>query len=149
MLWNCKIKYVGSEEWVEEIRVSEGALQLDTKDIQAAVSTRLTYTVKDTAIPPTIFKSWRDGKTYISPTWIEVHPETTKDDIVWIPFQPKPKPEEKKKFQFESSSEKGMFYTVRVNGIKITCDCPGVWRAKDRTCKHMKQVRQELGLQKA
>ena len=151
MLWNCKIKYEGSDEWVDEIRVSDGPLRLDTKNITASIVTRLTYTVKDTVIPPMIYKSYQDHKTYIVPVWMEVHPDTTRDDIVWERFKPKPQeqPAEKKTFQFESSSDKSVFYTVRVNGTKVTCNCPGVWRAKDRTCKHMKQVRQELGLQKA
>lgn len=149
MLWKCKIKYEGSNEWIEEIRVSDGPLSLNTKNITASIVTRLTYTVKDTVIPPMIYKSYQDNKTYIVPVWMEVHPETTQDDIVWERFKPKLKeqPDEKKTFQFESSSEKGIFYVVKVNGTKVTCNCPGVWRSKNHECKHMKQVKQELGLQ--
>jgi hypothetical protein len=150
MLWKCKIKYIGSEEWVEEIRVSDGPLHLDTKNIQSSITTRLTYKIKTSLIPPTILKSIQDGKTYVVPMWLEVHPETTQNDLIWERFKPKPKeqPVEKKTFQFESSSDKGIFYVVKVNGTKVICNCPGVWRSKDRECKHMKQVKQELGLQK-
>ena len=150
MLWKCKIKYEDSNEWIEEIRVSNGPLQLNTKNITASIVTRLTYIVKNTIIQPIVYKSYQNDKTYIVPVWMEVHPETTQDDIIWERFKPKPKeqPSEKKTFQFESSSDKGTFYVVKVNGTKVMCNCPGVWRSKDRTCKHMKQVKQELGLQK-
>ena len=144
MLWKCQIKYEGTNEWVEEIRVSNGPLQLDTKNITSSIVTRLTYTVKNTAITPMVYKSHQDHKTYIVPIWMEVHPETTNEDIIWD--RPKLKPKEQV-FQFESSSEKGMFYKVKVVGTKVTCDCQGVWRVKDRNCKHMKQVKKELGLQ--
>ncbi len=46
-------------------------------------------------------------------------------------------------WMFESSSGDG-FYKVRQNGLKLTCTCPGSWRAADRRCKHIKQVENEL-----
>jgi hypothetical protein len=44
---------------------------------------------------------------------------------------------------FESSSGDG-FYQVIENMGKLKCNCPGTWRAKDRRCKHIKEVEQEL-----
>jgi hypothetical protein len=30
----------------------------------------------------------------------------------------------------------------------LKCNCPGTWRAKDRRCKHIKEVEKELGIVK-
>jgi len=98
---------------------------------------RFKYTHEHT-YPPTIFQS--NGKTYIVPGWQEVLPETTLNDIEWIkPEIVKVKPE-KNEWLFESSSDPGHFYRVRQTGTKFTCNCPGVWRSKDRRCKHIKEV---------
>jgi len=35
------------------------------------------------SLPPALFTSTLDGKKYIVPTWIEVEPDTTLDDIEW------------------------------------------------------------------
>ena len=82
------------------------------------------------------------GKKFLTPDWIEVHSQTTLADIkhepviVEVPIQ-------KNEWMFESSSGDG-FYKVRQNGLKLTCTCPGSWRAKDRRCKHIKEVENEL-----
>jgi len=81
-----------------------------------------------------------DGKKYLLPMWKEVHPQTTYNDINWIKPEIKKIEPEKNTWKFESSSEPGHFYTVRKSGLKYTCNCPGVWRSKDRRCKHIKQV---------
>ena len=47
-------------------------------------------------------------------------------------------------YKFESKSEPGSFYVVRVIGDKVKCNCAGQYRAKDRQCKHMKEVIQKL-----
>ena len=79
-----------------------------------------------------------NGKRYLTPDWIEVHPQTTYADIVYnAPVVEEPKV--KNEWMFESSSGDG-FYRVRQNGLKLTCSCPGAWRAKDRKCKHIKAV---------
>jgi hypothetical protein len=113
---------------------------------------RFKYTYEHPILPPSIIKSVVTGKTYIVPAWMEVLPETTLNDIEWI------KPEIKKtsqsvdskpattEYKFESKSEPGSFYVVRVTGDKVKCNCAGQYRAKDRQCKHMKEVRQKLGL---
>ena len=94
--------------------------------------------------PPTLFTSPRDGQKYIVPTWQKVLPETTLNDINWIkPEITKPEPE-KNTWKFESSSAPGSFYFVRQNGARLTCTCSGSWRAKDRRCKHIKEVESKL-----
>lgn len=88
-------------------------------------------------------------KTVIMPAGIECHPETTLEDIVVIDNSPevKPKPREKRTWKFDSASSDGL-YTVRENMGKLSCNCMGVWRAKDRRCKHIKEVEKELGIVK-
>jgi hypothetical protein len=51
-------------------------------------------------------------------------------------------------YKFESKSEPGSFYVVRVTGDKVKCNCSGFYRAKDREkgCKHVQQVKKDLGL---
>jgi hypothetical protein len=89
-------------------------------------------------------------KTMIMPAGIPCHPKTTLEDIIEIdntPVEVKEKPVEKKKWMFESSSSEG-FYQVTENMGKLKCNCPGTWRAKDRRCKHIKEVEIELGIVK-
>ena len=79
------------------------------------------------------------GKKMLVPDWIEVHPQTVLSDIkqnapvvVEVPVQ-------QNEWMFESSSGGG-FYKVKQNGLKLTCTCPGSWRAFDRRCKHIKEI---------
>jgi hypothetical protein len=88
-------------------------------------------------------------KTVIMPAGIECDPETTLDDIIVVETEveiklTEPKLKEEKTWKFKSSSSDGL-YVVRENMGKLSCDCPGVWRAKDRRCKHIKEVEKELG----
>jgi hypothetical protein len=62
-------------------------------------------------------------------------------DIVYNAPEVVETPVQKNEWMFESSSGDG-FYKVRQNGVKLTCNCPGSWRAKDRRCKHIKEVEQ-------
>ena len=104
---------------------------------------RFKYTYEHPILPPTIINSPTTGKTYIVPVWMEVLPETTLNDIEWIkPEIKKPviEKQEPQTWKFESKSDPGSFYVVQVIGNKIKCNCPGVWRSKDRKCKHIKEV---------
>lgn len=83
----------------------------------------------------------------IMPSGVECHPETTIADIIEIEsIEQKqkvevkaPKKEEPKKWKFESSSGGGTYFVTQTpKGLK--CSCPGTWRAKDRRCKHIKEV---------
>lgn len=91
-------------------------------------------------LPPTLLKLPGSGKTYIVPTWQEVHPETTLQDIEWIKPAKVEIPVEKNTWKFESSSDPGHFYMVRKVGETYKCSCPGVWRSKNRKCKHILKV---------
>lgn len=90
------------------------------------------------------------NKYMIYPAGIPCIPETTLDDIEVIESN-KPKvvveKPQKPKWMFESSSGDG-FYQVIENMGKLKCNCPGTWRAKDRRCKHIKEVEIELGIVK-
>jgi hypothetical protein len=105
------------------------------------------YTYEHPTIPPTLHVE--NGKKYILPSNQEVILETTMDDIEWIKIDPinrvivynKPKPiQAPTTWEFESSSSPGQFYTVRLLGKTYKCNCPGVYRSKDRICKHIKEV---------
>jgi len=107
------------------------------------------YTYEHHSLPPTLVVL--SGQKYIVPTWQKVHPQTTLADIEWIKPEPKVNQQQnipiiKEEFTFESKSDPGSFYVVRVTGDKVKCNCAGQYRAKDRQCKHMKEVRQKLGL---
>ena len=101
------------------------------------------YTYEHHSLPPTLVVL--SGQKYIVPTWQKVHSETTLADIEWIKPEPKVNQQQnipiiKEEFKFESKSDPGSFYVVRVTGDKIKCNCPGSWRAADRRCKHIKEV---------
>ena len=101
---------------------------------------------------PAFIVNFPDG-TIIMPAGIECHPETTLDDIIEIvdetEQQKREKRESKEKnvFEFKSSSSDSI-YKVRQNGDRLKCDCPGTWMAKDRRCKHIKEVEKKLNLNK-
>ena len=86
------------------------------------------------------------NKYMIYPAGVPCIPETTLDDIEVIESN-KPKvvveKPQKPKWMFESSSGDG-FYQVIENMGKLKCNCPGTWRAKDRRCKHIKEVEKKL-----
>ena len=101
------------------------------------------YEYEHAYLSPTLFID-NKGNKFIMPTNQKVHSKTTYKDIEWIqPEKVKPVVE-KNTWKFESSSEKGLFYTVRQNGLRLSCNCQGVWRSKDRRCKHIKEVEQKL-----
>lgn len=88
-----------------------------------------------------VFNSPVDGKRYLTPDWIEVHPDTTINDITYQ--EPKPVKEKPTQWEFKSESSNAV-YKVRYNGIKLSCNCPGSWRAFDRRCKHIKSVESQI-----
>jgi hypothetical protein len=104
------------------------------------------YIYEHHSLPPTLLVSPVSGKKFIVPTWKEVHPQTTLADIEWIKPVKIEAPIEKETWKFESSSEKGLFYKVTKQGDKLTCNCSGFFRCKDRNkgCKHVQEVRKQL-----
>lgn len=105
----------------------------------------LKYVYEHPVISPHLYTN-SEGKKFIIPTWQEVHPQTTLEDIDWVKPEVNKVPEEKNTWKFESSSDPGHFYTVRQSGLKLSCNCSGFWRAKDRNkgCKHCQEVRKQL-----
>lgn len=83
------------------------------------------------------------GKKYIVPYWIEVHPKTTMNDIL---FEfPKPKDSlPKVKLESESQSGLGQYKTTfNPNNGTYKCNCMGYWRSKGN-CKHVKELRVQM-----
>ena len=103
------------------------------------------YTYEHPVLPPSLFTD-KDGQKWILPIWKKVLPETTLEDINWVKPKPKKVKLQKNEFQFESKSDPGHFYKVTVTGAKIDCTCSGKWRAKDRQCRHMKDIKKQLGI---
>ena len=98
------------------------------------------YTYEHPILPPSLFTG-QDGRKFIVPTWQEVLPETTLEDINWVKPKVKKEKPQKDEWLFESKSDPGHFYKVTQVGVTYKCNCPGVWRAKDRQCKHIKEVK--------
>lgn len=99
------------------------------------------YTVPESNVGKgTIVKM--NGKTFHVPSWTEVHPETTIEDIF---MEKKPFSElfnEPKTWSFESASSDKV-YTVKENKQgNLSCDCWGYIAHKN--CKHVKEVKQTL-----
>lgn len=99
------------------------------------------YIHKHPYISPHLFTNHK-GVTCILPGNIDVIPGTTYDDIEWIREEDttsKPLP---RVWSFDSSSNSEIKYYVGEWMGKLSCDCPGVWRAKSGICKHIKEVKQ-------
>ena len=95
----------------------------------------------------------RDGKKFMIPDWVEVLPETTINDIKAFEEETRGRKKSEKKvnnpneWRFESKSDPGSYYVVKqISDYKVSCTCSGQYRAKDRKCRHMKQVMEELGI---
>jgi hypothetical protein len=135
--------YQVSNEWkcgfMEDfISYSKGGYTIDSPQTKISIVKVFKYKI-ESRLKPGIAKV--KGKTFITPGWIPCHPKTELSDINWIQKVPK---EEKLKeidtWRFKSSSGDGEYVTKK-NGFKYTCNCPGVWRAKDKECKHIKEVK--------
>ena len=96
-------------------------------------------------MPPSLLTNLK-GEKFIVPTFQKVHPKTTLKDIEWIKPEKVEVKVEKETWRFESSSEKGLFYKVTKQGDKLTRNCSGFFRCKDRSkgCKHVQEVRKQL-----
>lgn len=94
-----------------------------------------------------------DGKKFMIPDWVEVLPETTINDIKAFEEETRGRKKSEKKvnnpneWRFESKSDPGSYYVVKqISDYKVSCTCSGQYRAKDRKCRHMKEVMKELGI---
>ena len=89
-----------------------------------------------------------DGKRYLIPVWEEVPLDTELKDIQWKKKETKPVVKKDPKILIEtfvSSSDDSILYETRkveqANGtFSYSCTCPGAWRAKDKRCKHIKEL---------
>jgi hypothetical protein len=135
--------YQVSNEWkcgfIEDfIAYSKGGYNLDSKNVRVSFVKVFKYKVKS-LLPPSIVNI--KGKKYLTPNLIPCHPKTELSDIIWIKNISKIEQiKEIDTWKFKSSSGNGEYVTKR-NGFKFSCNCPGVWRAKDRECKHIKEVK--------
>jgi hypothetical protein len=129
--WNCGFM----EDYTA---YSKGAFELDPTNISTSIVRPLQYKI-ESVLRPGIANI--QGKKFITPGFIPCHPNTELSDIKWVQkISKKEQVKEIDTWRFKSSSGDGEYVTKR-NGFKFSCNCPGVWRAKDRECKHIKEVK--------
>jgi len=135
MLYNVSIVYDNGQATNEIIHsVTPISLYPKRDKIKSSVVSVHKYEVEGSFHPGLHTAS--DGKKYIIPKWIEVHPETTYDDIIWI--QPK-----QKKIIEKNEGSVGTYKTVYdPNKNTYKCTCMGFWKSKGN-CKHVKALREK------
>lgn len=99
-------------------------------------------------MPPTIFKSTQDGKTYMicDGKYTEVPDDTEWKDIMWFKRPAPGKKNEALKIQIEWEVEgsKGKKYEVKVDDDRWSCSCPAFgWSGNSRTCKHITKIKKD------
>jgi type III secretion system FlhB-like substrate exporter len=136
MLYNIEIVY-GDGRITDEIIHSNKPLTIHPKqdNIVSSKSSIHKYEIEST-LPPTIYKSSQDNKVYLVPMWIEVHPQTTYDDVVWI------RPKAKKIIEHIDGSMGKYKTTYDPNKKTYKCTCMGFWRSKGN-CKHVKALKEK------
>ncbi len=133
-----KITHDGVEK-KEYIKTSH--LSQKCEGYKAVLVKVIKYDYEHPILPPSIVTT-KDGKKYVVPTWQEINPLATLDDIKWVPKKTEPKPESKTWTFKSSSSDKT--YKVKQTDNTLKCNCMGFFRAKDRRCKHIKSVEKEI-----
>jgi hypothetical protein len=79
-----------------------------------------------------------NGKRIIVPTWQEVHPLTTLEDIEWV------KPQKRPRADISVKTGDGKYKTTFNTATgKFKCSCMGFWRSNGN-CKHVKELRESL-----
>lgn len=140
MLYNVKLEY-GNGTVVEELISSPTPPTIYPKrdDIIHSMASVHKYEVEQ-LYPPILYISDISGKKYIMPSDIEVHPDTTIDDIIWT------KPKLKKEIERVQGSM-GMYKTTYdPNKKTYKCTCFGFYRArmKGGVCKHIKTLQTKM-----
>jgi hypothetical protein len=136
MLYNVEIVY-GDGRVVSEIIHSNKPLTIHPKQ-DNIVSSKVNvhkYEIEH-HLPPTIFNSPTDNKKYLVPMWIEVHPETTYNDVVHI------RPKQKKIIEHIQGSMGEYKTTYNPNKNTYHCSCLGYWRSKGN-CKHVRALKEK------
>ena len=134
-----------TKDGVEEIIAQESSAftyKPDGKTKLYAVQ-RVMYKQKSW-IPPA-FVNIRDKK-YLVPEWVEVHPKAQLSDVMWKRPERKVQKTDVITKKFTSKSNPDITYTSKktmlpTGKVQYSCNCPGVWRAKSRECKHMKEMK--------
>tara|TARA_B100000575_G_scaffold207078_1_gene168451 strand:+ start:177 stop:575 length:399 start_codon:yes stop_codon:yes gene_type:complete len=123
-----------------ELVYSSGSLSITNPPSNLWV-TRHTYKVPYSNVGKGGFMM-KGGKKFHTPSWIEVHPDTTLDDIQ---VDKKPFEElfvEPKTWTYESASS-NKTYTVKYNkNGNLSCDCWGY--IAHRKCKHIKDASEKI-----
>lgn len=123
-----------------EIVYSDGALSISKPEMNMWVR-RYAYKVPYSNVGKGGLLE-KDGKKFHTPSWIEVHPETTLDDII---VEKKPFDEvfiEPKTWSFKSaSSDKEYTVKLKQDG-SLYCDCWGY--IAHRKCRHINEVQSKL-----
>lgn len=125
----------------DEIIYSDGALSITEPETNTWVK-RHTYKVPYSNVGKGGFID-RDGIKFHVPSWTEVHPQTTLDDIV---IEKKPFDElfaEPEKWEFKSASSDKIYNVKRNRNGDLSCDCWGY--IAHRKCKHIKEVESYVG----
>jgi hypothetical protein len=93
-------------------------------------------------LPPGLFVT-SEGDKYIVPIWKKVHPQTTKDDIIWTKPSYIIPTKEVKQWEFKSSSSDQIYKVTQNDNNELKCNCMGFFRSRGN-CKHVKEVKQKL-----
>lgn len=136
MLYSIKTVYDNGRS-TNEIISSQPPLTIYPKrdGIKTSMASVHKYEVEH-HLPPTIFTSPADGKKYLVPMWVEVHPDTTYNDVKWI------KPKQKKIIEHIEGSMGKYKTTYDPNKKTYKCTCMGFWRSKGN-CKHVKTLKEK------
>lgn len=124
-----------------EIVYTEGSLSLTPEKANALFVTRHRYKIPYSNVGTGGFLTNERG-TFHTPSWIQVHPQTSFEDLE---VEKKPFEElfvEEKKWEFKSGSSDKV-YTVKHNKRgELSCDCMGY--IGHRKCKHITEVKEKL-----
>jgi len=133
-LWNVNI------DGKDDIIYSEGALSLPGDIGSSVFATRHYYKVPYTNLGQGGI-STVSGKTYHMPSWTEIHPKSTLDDIIVEkePFQELFIEIEKRSWKYKSASS-DKEYTVKEGKNGLHCDCWGY--IAHRKCKHITETKE-------
>ena len=135
MLWSVKKQFADGTVTDEIISSPSPYVINITKEKITASMTKVHRYDYEHIYPPTFYTS-HDSKLYLMPANIEVHPETTMDDVNWT------KPKLKKEIEHVQGSM-GIYKTTYDPNKKIyKCTCMGFWRSKGN-CKHVKALKEK------
>jgi hypothetical protein len=135
MLYSVKKQFADGTV-TDEIISSPTPYVINVKTEQVVMSMTNVHKYKYEHIYPPIFYMAHDGKRYLMPVNIEVHPDTTIDDVIWT------KPKEKK-IIIKIDGSMGEYKTIYdPNKKTYKCSCMGFWRSKGN-CKHVKALREK------